>query len=186
MAATIARRQQFQGETETQIAVATILRYTAFAIALLFALLIAGVNFAGLAIIAGALSVGIGPGLQNIVNIFASGLILLMKKPIKPVDRVVVGNTEGFVKKVRDRNWRVVCEVGVKYGIDVGLVKFVLLDVASKHPDIIQEEPNKPIVLFRNFGDSSLIFELWCIIRDINKKFVVNSELNFSINEAFR
>ncbi|MDF1796383.1 MAG: mechanosensitive ion channel [Coxiellaceae bacterium] len=214
----VAKKMQFGGEEDTQVAVSSIIFYTAVAVAILMLLLVIGVNFTGLAIIAGALSVGIGLGLQTIVNNFVSGVILLLEKPIKPGDRIIVGGSEGFVKKVRfrstqiatlskedvivpnadlvtqqvtnymfrDRIWRVICQVGVAYGSDVDLVKSVLLEVASQHEDVIQEEPNKPSALFKKFGDSSLQFELWCIIRDVNKKFVVESDLNFAIDQAFR
>lgn len=218
IAASVAKHKQFKGEADTQVAIASIINYCAFAIAVLLALVIIGVNFTGLAIIAGALSVGIGLGLQTIVNNFFSGLILLLEKPIKPGDRIIVGDTEGFVKKIRirstqittlakedvivpnadlianqvtnymfrDRNWRVVIPVGVAYGSDTDLVRQVLLELASKHPDVVQTPPNIPAVLFRNFGDSSLEFELWCIIHDVNKKFVIASDLNFAIDQAFR
>lgn len=218
IATQVSQKERFESEPDAQVAIASLIVYTCFAIALLVFLLVVGVNFTGLAIIAGALSVGVGLGLQDIVNNFVSGLILLLEKPIKPGDRIVIDNTEGFVKKVRlrstqistlakedvivpnadlitnqvtnymfrDRCWRVVCKVGVAYGSPVGLVKNVLLDIASKHPDVLQDPPNQPSVLFRNFGESSLDFELWCIIHDVNKKFVVVSDLNFLIDEAFR
>ena len=218
IATLVARHQQFEGEADTQVAIASIIHYVSFSVSLLIALIMAGVNFTGLAIIAGALSVGIGLGLQTIVNNFVSGIILLLEKPIKPGDRVVVGDTEGFVRKVRlrstqittmlkedvivpnyelvttkvinymfrDKNWRVSCQIGVKYGSNVELVKQILLEVAAKHPDVIQEPPNQPQVLFRSFGDSNLIFDLWCVIYDVNKKFMIASDLNFSINEAFK
>lgn len=86
-------------DESAKIAFSSIFGYVAFTVSLLFALIIAGVNFTGLAIIAGALSVGIGFGLQNIVSDFISGLILLTERPIKPGDRIIVGNTEGFVKR---------------------------------------------------------------------------------------
>ena len=74
------RRNQFEDEEETQVAIASILTYIGFTCALIAALLISGIDFTGLAIVAGALSVGIGLGLQSIVNNFVSGIILLLEK----------------------------------------------------------------------------------------------------------
>ena len=218
LCAFIAHHHQFDGEKDTQVAVAAITGYVMFGVAFLLALLIAGVNFTGLAIIAGALSVGIGLGLQDIVNNFVSGIVLLLEKPIRPGDRIIIGQTEGFVKKVRirstqistltktdvivpnadliknqvtnymfrDRFWRVTIKAGVAYGSDTALVKKLLLEVAAAHEDVVQETPNEPGVFFTLFGDSSLSFELWCVIRDVNKKFQVLSDLHFMVDESFR
>lgn len=82
----------------------TLSGYTGFAVAIIIALSVAGFAFTNLAIIAGALSVGIGFGLQNIVNNFVSGLILLFERPIKTGDWIVAGNTEGYVKRIRMRS----------------------------------------------------------------------------------
>ncbi|MCE5394188.1 MAG: mechanosensitive ion channel [Acidithiobacillus sp.] len=81
-----------------------ILRYAGFVIATLLALSTAGVALHNLAIIAGALSLGIGFGLQNIVNNFVSGLILLLERPIRVGDWVKVGNTEGYVQRLSIRS----------------------------------------------------------------------------------
>ena len=88
-------------------AVVTITGYVFVALAFVIGLGVAGFEFQNLAIIAGALSVGIGFGLQNIVNNFISGLILLFERPIKTGDWVVVGGTEGYVKRIRIRSTQI-------------------------------------------------------------------------------
>lgn len=214
----ISNHQQFESEEETQVAVASILSYIGFSLALISGLLVAGFDFTGLAIIAGALSVGIGLGLQSIVNNFVSGLILLIEKPIRPGDRINVDGVEGFVKKIRVRSTHIItpsrediiipnsdlitrrvtnymfsdkycrlnCEVGVAYNSNTHLVRDVLLALANEHEDIIKTGRNKPQVLFRSFGTDSLIFQLVCLIKDVNKKSLIQSELNYGIEEAFR
>jgi small-conductance mechanosensitive channel len=193
--------------------------YLGFGAAILFGLSMAGVDLSNIAIIAGALSVGIGFGLQNIVNNFVSGIILLFERPIRPGDWIVVGNTEGYVKKVRVRateiqtfdrsdvivpnselisgqvtNWtyrdpygRVICRVGVAYGSDVQQVRQLLLDVAKAHPQVLTDgRTPPPRVIFQDFGDSALVFELRCYVRDVTNRLAIKSDLNFAIDEAFR
>jgi len=88
-------------------AVVTVTGYAGIGIAIFVGLAIAGVQFTNIAIIAGALSVGIGFGLQNIFNNFVSGLILLFERPVKTDDWIVVGSTEGLVKKISIRSTQI-------------------------------------------------------------------------------
>ncbi len=84
-------------------ALITLFGYVAFIIALLVGLTQAGVDLRGLAIVSGALALGIGFGLQEIANNFVSGLILLFERPIRAGDFVTVGDIEGFVRKISIR-----------------------------------------------------------------------------------
>ena len=200
-----------------QEAMAAIAGYIGFILAVILGLIIAGVNLAGLALVAGALSVGIGFGLQGIVANFLAGIILLLERPIKPGDRIQIGNEEGFVKKISIRStrittlsqfdiiipnaelisknvinytfnnyrWRVTMKVGVAYGTNVELVTQCLLEIACAHPEVVNEGLTKPQVYFFEFSDNALLFELWCIIKDVNKKNMVLNELNSEVNKRF-
>lgn len=95
------RTNMTRGAKETTV---TIAGYVGIILAILIGLSIAGIQFTNLAIIAGALSVGIGFGLQNIVNNFVSGLILLFERPIRKGDWIRVGVTEGYVKDINIRS----------------------------------------------------------------------------------
>lgn len=175
-----------------------------------------GFDLSNLALIAGALSVGIGFGLQNVVNNFVSGIILLIERPIKVGDWVVVGGHEGYVKSIKVRatelqtfqraaviipnseilstavvNWtfkdtygRVEVPVGVAYGSDVEKVREILLGIAAEHPRVTPMP--EPYVLFRDFGASSLDFELRAYLTDIGWIMRVASDLRFAIDRAFR
>ncbi|MGH8517919.1 MAG: mechanosensitive ion channel family protein [Panacagrimonas sp.] len=93
-----------QMEPSLRLSVATLFGYVTFIIALMVGLSAAGLDLSKIALVAGALSVGIGFGLQNIVNNFVSGLILLFERPVRVGDYIKVGSTSGYVRSIRIRS----------------------------------------------------------------------------------
>ena len=194
----------------------SLVSYVGITIAALLAVAVMGFNFQNIAIIAGALSVGIGFGLQNIVNNFVSGLILLVERPIKIGDWVVVGENQGYVKKISVRateietfdrasvilpnsellstavtNWTHKDRLGrliIMVGVAYGSDTERVREILLSCSNDHPEVLNwpKPFVLFQNFGGSSLDFELRAYLRDVDKRLTVSSELRFAIDKAFR
>ncbi len=189
--------------------------FIGYIVAVLLAFAIMGGNLTNFALVAGALSVGIGLGLQNIVNNFVSGIILLFERPIKVGDWVVINGEEGKVKQINIRsteietfrrasviipnatllsgtvtnlthsnNWaRYGVNVGVAYGSDTEKVKNVLLECAQNHKKVLKKP--EPYVVFKDFGSSSLDFELRVYVSDIWSGWTVPSDLRFAINQRF-
>ncbi|WP_028007632.1 mechanosensitive ion channel family protein [Solimonas flava] len=202
-------------EPSTRDAAATLFGYVTFIVTALIGLSYAGLDLSNLAIVAGALSVGIGFGLQNIVSNFVSGLILLFERPVRTGDYISVGGCEGVVRRMRirateletgdretvivpnsnllsnpvmnrnlrTRAGRVVLPVGVAYGSKPEQVRELLLRVAAASPQALAEPA--PLVLFTNFGASSLDFELTVWIGDADAKGRIASDLRFAIVAAF-
>jgi potassium efflux system protein len=194
----------------------TLVNYAGVVTGILIALAIVGVGLSKLAIVAGALSVGIGFGLQSIVNNFVSGLILLFERPIKMGDWVVVPSGQGHVKHIGARateiqtfdrasilvpnselvssavqNWfykgrlgRLHVAVGVSYGSDPEQVRDILLDCAKQHPAVSSYPA--ATVNWKEFGESSLDFELRAFVSDYEHAYTVRSELRFAIFKAFK
>lgn len=199
-----------------QNSLVTLVGYAGLLIALFASISTIGFDLSNLALIAGALSVGIGFGLQSIVNNFVSGLILLFERPIKVGDWIVTPSGEGTVHKISVRsteietfdrssiiipnselisstvtNWthrnrlgRVSVAVGVAYGSDVEKVKELLLKCANDHPLIVRYP--EPFVVWQDFADSSLNFEVRAFLADISKGLQVRTDLRFAIDAAFR
>ena len=91
-----------------QYAVGKIVGYVFIALGLYVALKIVGIDLSSLAVVAGAIGVGLGFGLQNIINNFVSGLIILAERPISIGDRVELGEVAGVVTKINLRSTNIV------------------------------------------------------------------------------
>ncbi|MBB4303597.1 small-conductance mechanosensitive channel [Rhodobium orientis] len=174
-----------------------------------------GLDLQNIAIVAGALSVGIGFGLQSIVNNFVSGLILLAERPIKVGDWIVVGSEQGFVKRINVRATEIetfdrAAVIVPNSDLISGVVKnwmhndvtgriIVPVGVAyGSDPDQVREilmecaREQKmilaypaPSVFFMNFGDSSLDFELRCYVSDVGYLLGTASDLRYDIYRRF-
>jgi small-conductance mechanosensitive channel/uncharacterized protein YndB with AHSA1/START domain len=95
--------QHFVVERGARDAIVTLIGYVGFVVAVFIALAIAEVDLTGIALISGALAIGIGFGMQEIASNFVSGLILLFERPIRAGDFVTVGDVEGFVRRISIR-----------------------------------------------------------------------------------
>ena len=191
------------------------INFIGLVLSLLLAIVVMGADLTNLTVIAGALSVGIGFGLQNVINNFVSGIIILFERPFKVGDWVNIGGEEGKIKQINIRsteletfkktsvivpnatllsssvinmthgdNWtRLSVSVGVAYGSDVEKVREILLECAASHPKVLKKPA--PYVIFTDFGNSSLDFELRCYSSNIWEGWLVPSDLRFTINKRF-
>ena len=185
-------------------------------ISAILAIVAMGVDLSNLAVIAGALSVGIGFGLQDIIKNLVSGIILLFERPFKVGDWVIIGGEEGLIKQINIRsteletwtkrsviipnatlisssvvnlthgdNWqRQSILVGVSYDSDVKKVSELLLECARANRKVAKVPA--PVVLFKDFGASSLDFELRFHVANVRTDWGVNSDLRYAILERFR
>ncbi len=174
-----------------------------------------GMGTTTLALAFGALGIGLGFGLQNIFNNFISGIILLFERPIQVGDDIEINGTWATVKKINVRatvvetydnssiiipnsefissqvtNWsfndkrlRRNIDVGVAYGSDTELVRKTMLDIADNTQNVYRRP--KPNVLFRDFGDSALIFRLR-VWTDIDHMLTVETAIRFEIDRLFK
>jgi potassium-dependent mechanosensitive channel len=188
--------------------------YVGIVIAALAAFSYAGFNLSNLAILAGAFSVGIGFGLQSVVNNFVSGLILLAERPIKVGDLVVVGGEEGYVRKISVRSTEVETSERARvlipnsYFITEKVKNWTLRDNTRRivipisvgygcdprkvRATLLKVAQNNPDVMTTpapsvdfDFGADSLNFKLYAFVYDLNKGGSTSTDLRFAILDAF-
>lgn len=189
--------------------------YGGVVIATLVAFSYAGFDLSNLAILAGAFSVGIGFGLQSIVNNFVSGLILLAERPIRVGDLVVVGGEEGYVRKISVRSTEVETSerasvvIPNSYFITEKVKNWTLRDnrrriaipvkvangsdpraVKSILLKVAQDHPSvltlpAPSFDFEDFGVDGLTFKLYAFV-DVRAGGNVTADLRIAILEAFQ
>ena len=190
--------------------------YLGVALAGLIGISAAGIDLSSLALVAGALSLGIGFGLQNIVSNFVSGLILLVERPFKVGDWVVTGTTEGFVRRISVRateietfqhqsiivpnselinasvgNWTHRNRLGrveIPVSVAYGTDPHQVMQILQ---DLAAKHPlvlhnPEPSVAFMAFGPFSLDFELRLYLADLFNGTQVRNDIRIGILEAFR
>jgi len=195
--------------------IATLLHYTLVVFGVFIALSVFGVDLSNLALIAGALSVGIGFGLQNVVNNFVSGLILLFERPVRIGDIVVLGDEQGTITKIGMRstvlttfngaelivpNGDLISQKVINWTLTTPRARLVLpVSVAYGNDParviaLLQEigggyslalEEPAPMAIFTGFGDSSVDFELRVWLAAFDQLLQARSELAALITRRF-
>lgn len=202
-------------DTGAQNALVTGVGYIGIFFSALIAITSMGLDLSSLAIVAGALSVGIGFGLQAIVSNFLSGIILLVERPIKVGDWIQVGAYSGYVSKIAVRSTTIDTfdqanviipnadfisgtVTNMTHLSKRGRVKVPVGVAYDSDPvfvkeilmDIVSSNANilkspGPSVFLLGFGPDSIDFEIRGILRDVNSITSTRSEINFEILRRF-
>jgi len=192
--------------------------YFAYLLILLFALRMLNIPLAAFAFLGGAIAIGVGFGAQNLINNFISGFIIMAERPIGIGNLIEVDGVLGQVEEIGARctrirtgenihilvpnsafleknitNWtlsdqriRTKVVVGVIYGSPVREVEKLLLKAVNENDKILKDKD--PFVVFSDFGDNALIFEVhfWISIRRVIERRLIESSVRFRIDALFR
>ncbi|WP_246659424.1 DUF3772 domain-containing protein [Ancylobacter moscoviensis] len=199
-----------------QNSIATIIGYIGSIAVIAMAMGQIGLNLENIALVAGALSVGIGFGLQSIVSNFVSGLILLAERPIRVGDTISVKGEEGYVRRISVRATEIetfdrAAVLIPNSDLITGMVKnfthanttgrvIVKVNVAyDADADEIRDiligcacdhpqvlRSPPPRVFLMGFGDSYLQFELRCVVANVDYALTVKSDLHFAVLDRLK
>ena len=197
-------------------AIKKLLHYSIVFIGFLFAMSMAGFELKNFAVLAGAFGIGIGFGLQNIVNNFLSGLILLFERPVRVGDVIVIEDQWSTVRKIGMRstvvetinkseiivpnselisqkvtNWTLttsMARVVIPVGVAYGSNVPQVLTLLRESAQACKDvlETPEPSPIFTAFGDSSLNFELRVWISNVDRMLTIRSEILQFIDQRFR
>jgi small-conductance mechanosensitive channel len=199
-----------------RISIGRLIHYALVLVGFMLALFALGFDLKNITILGGALGVGIGFGLQTIVNNFVCGLIMLFERPVKVGDAIELGGQQGKIKKVGLRatvvqtydnseivvpnsdlitnqvtNWTLaerLSRIRIPVGVAYGSDVPLVMNTILECADDNQTvlKDPAPKVLFVNFGGSSLDFELRVWVADFDSRLGVISELHQEIDNRFR
>jgi len=203
-------------ERGVRLSVARLIQYFIILIGFILTLTFLGLDLTKLTIILSALGVGIGFGLQGVVNNFVCGLLLLFEQPLRVGDSIEIGGHWANIKNIGLRattvqtfdqadviipnadlvnnqvtNWTLSNRQGrlkIPVGVAYGsdVPRVIETLMASARENDMIAKSPQPQVLFLRFGESSLDFELRVWIKDVDNRLQVISELHQEVDRRFR